>query len=1340
MKNLLVAIISEGLFSLVALLVISAIVWFGGEYFGYPIPVRIVVIVAILGTWLILYLVQRVMAVRRAMRIEAMLRAQASSSGAVTQLNPIDTMVHQFRVGVRALRDTRPGRSAVQTMPWFLVMGHPGSGKTAAVRESGLNFPFVGLGHRASASAGPTRALDWWYAERAVFLDTSGAYVADAARHKEWLALLGQLRGTGRTTPVDGVVLVVSIASLLALEEDRITDHAQALRDRIDELADKLGMVFPVYLMFSHCDRLHGFVDFFSHFPLEERGQVWGCTFDWRDAGPQGLQAKVEEEFQRLYQVLDLRRIEALAASSNAASAGTAAEVASDQQRNALLFPIQFALLQRRVGQYISALSRPNPFQESGRLRGFYFTSATQGGVPLDRVMGSIGLGETALQPMQVAEQRPYFLNAPFAQVIPADQGLARTSMRALRRHRVVRTVLAALALGLTTAGGFYLYRGYEETKSVLGGLTAVGQRLRSVEPGNAKSVEVADELFEQLARYESGAEIPWLLQSFLLNDGDISHKARSAYLTRIARPLIAGYARTLALDLSAKLASDQRTLSASEAIEERYRVYLMLCGRIPFQCDVVQRPFVNKSGTKPGEARITEAHLRRTTTSFPPKEWTATADTALVERTNRTLRDALWIPLTGIEIARSGADLFPAVDIATLLPKRNSGALSLDKPLPGFFTQAAWDGLVAGAIEERSASLVRRLTELHIDMEAPAVAKRLRHQYEDDFRRQWRELIGNVRIVMPKSLDAVVVRLGELGNAGSPYRDLVQAWTQQKVLRTGAEAAVAATSVGEGDKAKAEAKKNEWLDQALTAVTNLHVVLSSYISTCPLGSRFANGPELDKAVAGFPAYALAIDAALAAYPEDETRPALAAHFRTMVEGARLALERDLMLEAPMAATGLVVDLDPSVLANRLLDANLADFPARWRELLASLSVPRAQDASAACNRMISQSSPQSPLMRMLRAAWRGQKLVSALGAAQIKDEWIDRCGKALTTLSVAYAATVNSEAGLRITRGEELKRLAEAFTAAESEIAAALNDISDERFRAAAARPFAQLREDAQRHLGVLLSGDADRFWNEKVRGRFTHDFAARFPFVISAEDTDAKIVAAFFAPTSGVLWDAERVLNTAADITIAGAPLIRLSEDYRRALVAGKAVRDAMFSGSGDEPTLTFNGELRQRTGVYQALVAIGKEQLDLHENPEARRAFTCTLAEPIACRVAIQVTDGKWIEAASERRPWALLRWAAGATPSVEGTSRVVLTWKLVEAAAPPATKKETVGYVYGAPSEEANKGATTPAAAPDAKKSWLIQLVVDGGPAVALFSRRVFDDLAFPATIAVRPQEQ
>ena len=101
MKNLLIAVVSEGLFSLVALLVVCAIVWFGGDYLGYPVKLRIAVILAVLALWLVLYLVQRIIAVRRAMRIEAMLRAQASADPAVdTRGAPLESMTRQFQLGL----------------------------------------------------------------------------------------------------------------------------------------------------------------------------------------------------------------------------------------------------------------------------------------------------------------------------------------------------------------------------------------------------------------------------------------------------------------------------------------------------------------------------------------------------------------------------------------------------------------------------------------------------------------------------------------------------------------------------------------------------------------------------------------------------------------------------------------------------------------------------------------------------------------------------------------------------------------------------------------------------------------------------------------------------------------------------------------------------------------------------------------------------------------------------------------------------------------------------------------------------------------------------------------
>jgi type VI secretion system protein ImpL len=1320
MKNLLVAIVGEGLFSLVALLVICAIVWFGGDYLGYPTRVRVVVILAVLAVWLVLYLVQRILAVRRAMRIEAMLRAQASAGPAAVPGAPLGALAHQFRLGVQALRATRSGKAAVQRMPWFLLLGPPGSGKTAAVRESGLNFPSVGLGHRTNPAAGGTRALDWWYAEQAVFLDTAGAFVTEPARHQEWLDLVRLLAGTGRARPIDGVVLVVSIAELLGLEEDRIGDHAQRLRDRIDELAARLGMTFPVHLVFSHCDRLHGFCDFFAHLPLEQRSQAWGCTFDWREADPQGLHALVEQEFQRLYQVLGQRRIESLAAAN-------AGETTGDHQRNALLFPIQFALLQRRVGHYIAALTRPNPFQESGRLRGFWFTSATQGGEPIDRVMASIGLSGAALQPVQVAEQRAYFLNGPFAQLIPADHGLARTSAQALRRHRLVASVLALAALGAAGGAGWLLYDGYEQSETLLKGLAQDGHRLSTAVYASSEGAKVADELSAHLQRFDSHDGIPLALYPGLLLAGDLSQQARGSYVKKAAKPLIDSYAASLAADLGARLETKERSLEGYEQLEERFRVYRMLCGKLPLDRETVLRVLAGKGGgARVGDPAVAEAHLRYIVTSFPAQEWAAQTVPALDERVAHELRDALWIPLSGVEIAHAGAALYPPVDLAALLGDHRTEAFTLAQPVPGYFTKRAWDGFVAHAIEERAQALAKRFAVLKIDLDAPTIAQRLRARYEEEFAATWRALPAQVRMTPPRSLDEAIARLGELGHQGTPYRELIEAWQRQKTLPVvGLGDQAGAALKGAGKDGQADAKPNEWLDQALNAVGILHAALSQYASACPADARLANPAELDKAVAACAAFSVAAEAALAAYPDEEPRRAFIAHFRAIAEGARVALERGPLLEAVKPAPGLAMAITRDDLGRRLQSVGIPEFPQRWRELLAGLSAPPAADAAAAAARLAYLAGPQSPLALTLRAAWRGQKLktqvVAAQGAATVDQEWIERSLKALGALAAAYAPAVDAEPGPRLARGDALKRVAEAFAATDRDLAAALTGIGDEALRALVARPFAQLQDDARHHLLALLAEDADQLWNERVRGRFAHDLAGAFPFSDTAQDADPKLVSAFLAPRAGALWDTERLLAAASAITVSGQPLLRFDPAYQRSLAAARALREALFAADAESPALSFAGELRQRAGVFQAVVEIGKEQLDLHDNPAARRVFGCALAEPLACRAAIQVAGGRWLEARGEPRPWSVLRWAAAAQPRQDGAG-VLLTWSL----SAPATAPDA------APAKPAP-------AKPAAPQSWLVQLAIEAGPAAGLFSRRLFDELAFPPTIAVRPQE-
>lgn len=1313
MKNLLAAIVSEGLFNVIALLVLLALVWFGGEYLGYPVQLRIIVMLSIGALWLLLYLVQRVLAVRRAMRIEAMLRAQAAASPIADQrAGPLDTLTHQFRLGVQALRATRAGQTAVRHMPWFLVMGPPAAGKTAAVRESGLNFPFVGLGHRANANAGGTRTIDWWYADKAVFLDTAGAFAVDPARHGEWLALIRLLARTGRDRPVDGVVLVVSIAELLALDEDRIGDHAQNLRDRIDELASRLGMTFPVHLVFSQCDRLHGFSDFFEHFPLEQRGQAWGCTFAWAELGPQGLQERVDEEFRRLYQMLGLRRIEALAAGNT----GNTGESLGDHQRNALLFPIQFALLQRRVGQYIAALTRPNPFQESGRLRGFWFTSAMQGGEPIDRVLGSLGLGNAAVQPVQPGEQRAYFLNAPFATIIPGDQGLARISARVLRRNRIACAVLALIAGGAAAIAGILLHRGYQQTETILDGLILDGRRLRSIDPVSRDGARIPADLADHLQRFSEREGIPLVLQPGLMFANDLTSKAREAYLANSVRPLIATYARRLGADLGVRLTAQERSLAGYEALHERFRVYLMLCGRIPADSEAVVRLYT-ASGS--GAIDDTVAHLRTIITRLPSQEWVAQADATLVERTTRELRDALWITLTGVEIAKAGAGLHPATDLATLLAGRTATAFTLERPIPGFFSQRAWDGFIAHAIDERAQALARRFAELHIDLDAAAITRQLRTRHEEAFAHAWRALPATMRMQPLRTLDEAIACLGELGHEGSPYRTLILAWMQHRTLVTSpvdqtAAVVAAAKTAKPAQEAPAEARKLAWLDQALNAAGILHAALSSYATTCPADTRLANLAELDKAVTACATFAMQAETALAACPEEEPRRIFIGHFRTLAEEARTALEREPLLEAVRTVPGLRLATTREDLARRLQSVGMPAFPQLWRGILKGISAPVTTDPVAAATRLTNLAAPQSPYATLLRAAWRGQQLkpqlISAKAGVSVDQGWNEQCFQALGVLAAAYAPVIDAEPGPRVAREDALKRLAEAFAVSERGIGTALASLADEELRTLVARPFRQILDDARHHLHLLLAADADRLWNDRVRAPFLRDCATAFPFRLVPTDADPKLVTAFLAPKTGTLWETGRILAAAERITIAGQPLIRLDAGYQRALTAARALGAVLFAPDSDRLALSFTVELRQHPGVFQALVALGKEQFELSDTPDGRHTFTCSPAEALACRIAIQVADGRWLEQAAEPQPWGLLRWAQGGHPVADGTGGLRFTWPLVDDQAPPSARVR------------------------------LIQLAISDQPMVALFSRRVFEDLAFPATITVRPQER
>jgi type VI secretion system protein ImpL len=112
-------------------------------------------------------------------------------------------------------------------LPWYIIIGPPGSGKTTALINSGLRFP---LGAGKVRGVGGTRNCDWWFTDEAVLLDTAGRYTTQDS-HEEvdraaWRGFLDLLKKHRRRRPINGAFVAISLSDLMQQNEEERTAQA----------------------------------------------------------------------------------------------------------------------------------------------------------------------------------------------------------------------------------------------------------------------------------------------------------------------------------------------------------------------------------------------------------------------------------------------------------------------------------------------------------------------------------------------------------------------------------------------------------------------------------------------------------------------------------------------------------------------------------------------------------------------------------------------------------------------------------------------------------------------------------------------------------------------------------------------------------------------------------------------------------------------------------------------------------------------------------------------------------------------------------------------------------
>ncbi|WP_077038076.1 type VI secretion system membrane subunit TssM [Pelomonas sp. KK5] len=381
---------------------------------------------------------------------------------------------------VALLRRLVEGKRHLYELPWYMIIGRPGAGKSSLVARSGLAFALPEQMQLASRTGlhGPDRGTlncHWWFTNEAVLIDTAGRYTGaegtDAAAqatgptkdHAEWLGFLDVLRKARVRAPINGALLAVDAGTLCSEDAGQRLAHAALLRARLAELRQQLGIRFPVYVFVTKCDMLRGFNAFFAPMGSDAGSQVWGFTLPAlaRDGMPaeQPLRERLAEELQALQQRLE-------------AGLGTRLqeEYELDRRQSLYLLPHELQALIPALAELLEQVfadSRFDTTQQRHMLRGVYLTSAAQpemAHVPRADARSLVGRLLDALQRQHRTEQGPpkfaylaeggqrsFFIGDAMRKVVIPEAHLVRPNLRWEARFRLLRLLGHALVVLVCT-------------------------------------------------------------------------------------------------------------------------------------------------------------------------------------------------------------------------------------------------------------------------------------------------------------------------------------------------------------------------------------------------------------------------------------------------------------------------------------------------------------------------------------------------------------------------------------------------------------------------------------------------------------------------------------------------------------------------------------------------------------------------------------------------------------------------------------------------------------------------------------------------------------------------
>jgi len=494
----------------------------------------------------------------------------------VDPIKPILASMHrQYERVLQDLRLNIGKRNFVYTLPWYMVIGAENSGKTSLINRSGQHYVQTNYSKsKQSKQEVLPYKIDWWISDEAVLIDPDGELISGNPKgdfiaeehhakelpHRVWNDFILWLEKTRTQRPLNGIVMVVDIVSIMGMQPSDRASYAILLRNRLRELTESLGTRLPVYIVMSKFDLLDGFDEFFGQMSEKEREKPFGFALSMNASS---LRNNNETEFW-----LDelQSHYEAFVDNLTEKTFDALASAPDQKSRNALFsFNRQLAGVKDTLMNFLAEVLDEDRYSTPALVRGMYFTSVYQQGIPqntfIQAAASSYDMPAKISAAKAIKRSVTYFSQSLFQQVIYPEAGLAGDNVRVKRKKNRILYMHGMLAslLGVLCIGGWHHYYtvNTEAAENVVresqqfellraqNDLNNNGQQWR-IDVTGYDMLEPLNQIYSAIALFENYRERPRVVADMGLYQGNIiGPKVEDTYLnllkTRFLPQLAAG-------------------------------------------------------------------------------------------------------------------------------------------------------------------------------------------------------------------------------------------------------------------------------------------------------------------------------------------------------------------------------------------------------------------------------------------------------------------------------------------------------------------------------------------------------------------------------------------------------------------------------------------------------------------------------------------------------------------------------------------------------------------------------------------------------------------------------